>query len=391
MAAPDPLAGTPEAFISSDWLEAVTSIKQGADMVSRTSGEAILTAKIPAIKVRGCQRFCLGWDATTGTTTGTGGSTFSISRTNPIFHPRLPNLYCTSCSSNEFAPNASSLIIPSNPSVTNPPNLNTLSRRANYKTTTITLRFEPIPYTFLEDGQITQGEWQRNSWIDTEPKTEILSLDGFQMIYTEGNVIAPGSLYSSPIGKAYPGSIGQLLVKPDISVGWDLVPETYIMNSGTFLPGNILSGLGCVNATAWQGYPAGTLLTFGAKLIRKPNTLALKALPGVFSFEPLFLYTVTFLMGYFDPEKGYSDAAGGLGPPQQLIPSNFPNTILGWNNFPWKGSVGVGPPDSTGPFDFNSGLWFGATFDGNSIANGGTALFEEYEYANFFASPNNTA
>src|ERR1700723_30896 len=138
MAAPDPLAGTVEAFGIQDWLEAVTSTKIGSDMVSRTGGEAILTAKIDGRKVRGCQRFCLGWDAV-GSGTGAGPI---IQRSNPVFHPRNTNLYCTSCSTNDFAPWSNGpLIVPANsPLATTPPSTSsTLGRRANYKKTTVTL------------------------------------------------------------------------------------------------------------------------------------------------------------------------------------------------------------------------------------------------------------
>jgi hypothetical protein len=393
MAAPDPLAGTVEAFGIQDWLEAVTSTKIGSDMVSRTGGEAILTAKIDGRKVRGCQRFCLGWDAV-GPYLGTGTPSV-IFRSNPVFHPRNTNLYCTSCSCNDFAPWSNGpLISPANaPLATTPPSTSsTLGRRALYKKSTVTLRFETVPYLFGDDPlpvsaiTLLPSEWLRNTWIDTEPRTEVLSLTGFQLIYTEGTQgIAGGVGWSGPAGQAFPGSVGQLLVKPDIRLGWDLVPETFVMSAGTYIPTNILAGLGCVNATSFLGYPAGTLLCLGAKQTRKTNVLALSPLPGAPATESAYIYTYELLLKYFNPTKGVT----GSDTPIQLIPKNFPGTQIGHTCFPWKGNVAPGAPGAApGPFDLNAGKWFVATFDGNDPTKGGQTLFAQYEYANFFTSPN---
>ncbi len=368
MSAPDPYAGTEEEFTIADWKEVVANFRPGSgNSFSRRSGEASLTGLIPSVKLRGALRFFLGYDNVSGTPK-------YINRTNPVYHPLYTNLICTNAGEEEFSPGdyragvgrvlkvaaKSALSYSGSPIFVAP----RCTHRTAYKKARVTLRFQPVEWGFAEDGGSGGGgefdrdhEYQRNTYPEFEPRTEVLSLDGYQLIFAEGEN-CPG-LLTSPKGAAVPAPFGQLLVKPDLVFHWRNVPENFLMQNG--LPTKILEAVGKVNATAWRGYPAGTLLLVGAKLIRTPWGLAAGT-------ESLFNYDVALLMSYFNPTKGKT------GNPAVPITDN-----LGHNNLPWQGlAQGAAIRDGaiaagllgaiTKAGDTNAGKWFLATRTGGNAA-----------------------
>lgn len=372
MAAPDPLRGTPEEFTHQHWREAVASFRpSGANLVSRQKAEAALVGYIDAVKIRGCLRYCLGYNAIKHNT-GSAGTT--MHRTNPVYHPLYPELYCTGTAEEEFSPTRG------NVGVATPKVLGSIPApalrdattvglgggstflqpvRGKYRAAKVTLRFEPLLGRLLNDEHhlvADHAEYQRNTWIDQEPRVDVVSLSGFQLRYTEGTGLPAG--YSSPFTKTYPAEIGQIIVKSDVRVTWRDVPEEYLFgqddaaslaSGGAKIPTRILYRLGTVNDDTFMGYARGTLALMGARLARTPWPLWVNLKEPQDAFESKWEYTVEFLMTHFDPNKGFT------GNPAAKITTN-----RGWNNSIWRG-------DLSGAADGNAGMWFLATYDGQVV------------------------
>jgi hypothetical protein len=164
--------------------------------------------------------------------------------------------------------------------------------------------------------------------------------------------------------------IGIPLVKSDVIITWDLVPDAFLMSSGTSIPTNIVNCLGTVNNDTFFGYLMGTLLFVGVKLTR--NIWGLAA-----GTESHINWTVEFHFSLFDPPKGFTGSA------------NLPivdSTTRGWNCQPWRGNP-------VPPGDANAGLWFGASYDGTnggifSGSVGGNRLLKYSNFHNMWNSPN---
>jgi len=380
MAAPDPYAGTIEEFFNYNWNEAVQSFRSsGPNMFSQSRGDASLVGYVNGKITRGCLRFCIGYNAVEFIPAAPPLPPYILvlHRTNPVSHPRYPNVFCTSASEEEFSPDGSGftlqivgnklpnpLIIPDNVlgSVT-PQGL-----WAKYKKSKITLRFEQLPWLIQQDA-ITSGEYQRNCWIDQEPHTDIISLSGFQLTYAEGNAIT--GIQSAPAGNQYPGEIGQIVFKSDIRLTWVQVPETWLMAGAvgsvttTFIPTRILYRLGTLNNAPFFNYPKGTLRLDGVKLTREPWTLFENPAQPTQACESRWQYKVEFAMKYFNPQKGYTTLTPPAGP-QIPLAANIPGTntpILGHNNSIWRGGLMGGAPPTL-LSDANAGRWFLASYDG---------------------------
>lgn len=372
MAAPDPLRGTAEEFTKKDWVEAVANFRpSGPNFLSRQKAEANLVGYIDSRKIRGCLRYCLGYNAIHRISPSSGTR---LLRTNPVTHPIYPDLYCTGAAEEEFSPIRGNVgvsdaklfgntqFFDNDPHDTVKEPLGkesniSQSLRGSYRKARVTLRFEPLlGYVLNDERMVSEGtvlsESRRNTWMDQESRVDIVSLSGFQLKYAEGTGLPAG--FSSPLGNAYPAEIGQVIVKSDVRVMWRDVPETYLFGGDTSSvtrdrrPARILYRLGTVNDAAFFGYPRGTLALMGVRMVRTPWPLYVPIKELGDAFEDHWEYTVEFLMTYFNPEKGFT------GNPAAKITDN-----LGWNNSIWRGSL-------TGA-DGNAGLWFLATYDGQTI------------------------
>jgi hypothetical protein len=359
MAAPDPLSGTIEEFTATDWKECVANFRpSGPNSFSPESGEAALTGVVPAHKVRGAMRFLLGYN-----NTETVADKVYIQRTNPVYHPRYERMVCTSAAEEEFKPQSktASLSTPhtlKTPAVAAVSAAKSLGFRTGYTHAHITARFQPIPWELAEDSIDREHEYQRNTWIDIEPRIEVLSLDGFKLIFAEGESNTPP--VSNPKGKEYPAPFGQILVKPDVTMYWKSVPKRFLMPLG--LPRNVLAALGKVNDDSFNGFAKGTLLLMGAKLTRTPWALALGT-------EDPWNYQVMLAFSYFKPPKGKSA--------DTQIDTNH-----GHNNMPWRGLAVEGALTAG---DTNAGKWFLATRTGGSgVASVDPRLIEEASFPTIF-------
>lgn len=380
MAAPDPLRGTGEEFLPSDWKELIASLRPSGDnSFSKTSGEASLVGVVDEAKVRGCLRFCLGYDVVNNDTGTVGG--IRLRRTNPVRHPRYPKLWCTGAAETGLSPDPQGTLrttmVAGNPEPVNrgagpgsPVNVlgaNAQGFRAKYRKARVALRFEPLPFRVQEDVPDSTGlansEFNRNVTVDMEPRAELLSLSGFSMVYCEGTGL-PVATHSTPQGQAYPCDVGQVLVKSDLRVTWYHVPDGWVFATPnlTWSPARILPRLGCVNHATFMGFARGTLLLNAVKFVRHPWTLQVSPKDVNDGTEPEFYYTVEFSMQFFDPEKGFTG-----NPAVQLIPESAlgggvrgPGAVRGHNCAPWRGGLAAGRTT-----DGNAGKWFFATYTGN--------------------------
>lgn len=347
---PNDLEGTVEDFTDADWKEAAEARHPGGfDHFSGDGdGEATLVSRsLGNEKLRGCLRFAVGYQAIDTSSPGN----VRLCRKLPLRHPRWNELVCTNASCRPFAPPNTDTSYPS-PStllkryVANAPQVPTFSGFTDYSLAEVSLRFEGVDYELVNDadlinynpgaGYAIRPEWQRMTSVDTTPRVEQLSLEGFQLLYAEG-AGAP-SPYSNPQGKEFPAPFAQLLVKTDVNFTTRRLPQNFLFASGSYLPRNILAGLGKVSRYDWNGYAAGTLLFLVAKLERKRWTLKTDS-------EDRWLWSATCGFSYFDPTKGFTG-----GSPTQIT------TGLGHNNMPWRGSLVSG--------DLNAGKWFAATRTG---------------------------
>jgi hypothetical protein len=395
MPAPDPFAGRPERYTVEDWKETLKSVRQsGENSFSRRSAEVALLAIVPSAKLVPALRLFLGYDNMTA------AQPYQLRRTNPVRHPRYGLLYCTAASEVEFAPSGKDgtgipgkvlgkakrgrvsetpfgdFGRPLGPSEID------LGYWTNYKTAHVLMRFQPLPYPVVEDsvGNVSASnlEYKRNFWIETQARTEVLTLE-FQYAYAEGeNCPAP---HTNPKGQKFKGEVGQVVVKPDVVMHWHLVPESYIMKAGTSLPTKLLAVLGTVNSAEFLGYPRGTLLANGLHLTRYANPLAMGTLPNGQGTEDYYQYDVEVLCSYFKPPKGFT------GNPAQSLSTVNPNNE-GHNNAPWPGQtvipiVGV-PVD-----DPNAGKWFFASLTGAVNADGHDCIYRYSEFPTAFAPANN--
>jgi hypothetical protein len=389
MSAPDPLAGTNEEFVASMWREWVASTRpSGPNMFSQDRGEAAVTGIIPASVVRGCMRYALGYNAVSASVLA---PEMRLYRTNPCFHPRFPSLYCTSAAEEEYKPDGKFPITGnvktegSEPTPVGRENPHVLgsgyaprAARARYALARVTLRFEPLPYLIAEDEDFARGfEYLRNTYIDQEPRAEILSLSGFNLTYAEGlgHAVLPAA--SQPLGKEYPAEIGQVVVKSDLRVIWEHVPSSWIFRSDTSKPTRMLFRLGTVNEGEFLGYEEGTLALMGVKLTRQPWGLYIPNPELLLPQETRQMYRVEFAMQYFNPTKGTSDAV--------QITDN-----LGHNCAPWRGEI------IPLLVDTNAGRWFLASYDGQLPSartvgqkKGANCMFQYTDFAKLFDAADN--
>jgi hypothetical protein len=384
----DPYLGTPDQFNEIMWKEAAASWRpSGENIFNKRSGEAALTGYIPASAIKAAMRFMLGYEQVErrlgvppGAFTPPLTDTFCLRRKNPVRHPYYENLWCSGVAEVEFKPDsytraalkrATAEVRTGTPAP--------LGFRTGYKLAKLVARFSPTLVTFREDNadpdhqnlSDDRKEYLRNTVVDTIPRTETFE-SKLTYVFQEGAGLPPPT--TSPAFQTTLAEQGQILVKPDVTVGWKDVPEAWVMRTGTQNPKNVLKALGTLNDSDFLGYERGTLLFVGAELTRNPWTLRPNArLPGA-GLESPYLFDLRLMFSFFDPEKGHT------GSPAVQITTN-----RGHNNFPWQGK-----PDGvvTGS-DTNAGKWFYATVYATGDAATGQGLYRYTSYPKIFDCPQN--
>ena len=357
----------------------------GADMFSQTNGEATIDGVIDAKRLRAFQRWALGYNNMTTT------AYYTLQRENPIVHPIYTSMVCTSVASTQFKPirknpplgsTNSGLKIPKNGfdtswvAVANTGSeAKTFPFYTGYEKAHVVCRFTPTPYAYLNDSE-TGKEYARNTIVDTEPRTEVLTLSGFQIIFAEGDGNA-GAI-SNPKGAVSPSDAYILLSKPDLKITTHLLPEKFLSKNttvGYFYPEKVVRALGKLNKYDFLSWKKGTLLLMGARFTRHFWPLAAGRLNfGVplDTLESIFNYDMELLFSYFNPDKGYASNVRIVNP-----------DTFGHNNHPWRGAT---PGTVLTGADANQGLWFYATYSGKLVDIGGDAATSDqgiYRYTNF--------
>lgn len=364
--------------------DAANSDPNGPAMFSHRSGEHALVGKVDAARAPACLRYFLGYSQLDPAyPTPPPGGVYLLKRTPPVYHPRYPRLVCVSAAAEEFklkkAPATSNtkVGVQSLPVGSLSVYGTSIENRTSYEKAKIVARFAPCPYPMLTDTEVFVGgqiqEWRRWTTLDLEPRAEVLSLQGFKQIYTEGTGLAAPT--TSPQGKEYPAEVGQVLVKTSVRLTWSLVSDLWLFGrdaGGNLVsyPRNIVLGLGTVNETNFLGFLAGTLMLESVKMMRYPWGLCAGDAEGRFHYD------VEFGFSFFDPTKGYTGS-----PAVQLNRvdgAGEPTDPRGHNCLPHCGSFETG--------DLNAGLWFGATYNGSTTGRG---LFAKSEFRKLFNSPLN--
>jgi len=367
MAAPDPLAGTPEEFRPQDWREAVGSFHPagGDHFTGDGGGDAALVGVIADDRVRGFHRYALGY----AVSVSEGNQPFALRRTHPLRHPRWRELAATATGAVAYAPKGRGLR-----RAVSAMGQTALPAFASYKLAKATIQFGPVAYSYADDqdlppytipddtgqysGVTIPAEWLRYTVYDLAPKVDYLEIENCRLIFSEGDV-------QKPKGRFFQSPTVQILAKPDLTVTTYRLPGDFLFRGNSGQPDNVLRGLGKVSKRDWSGYAAGTLLFLGAKMTRKRWALREGA-------ESPWLWEVSYMFSVFDPPKGIYNGT--------IIPTN-----RGHNNMPWQGDR---DPTTGLPVvgDVNTGRWFFATRTGSPD---GLPLLERFDMAQLWSDVRN--
>lgn len=186
---------------------------------------------------------------------------------------------------------------------------------AAYKGLKLKVEFSAPPYAIIPDGQITAArpEYHRFVSLNSDPNTEFIQRKHGTFQFPAGTpAISTQEL---------PEGVPQLLVKNRIALTWHQVPDDGLFtNGGSFREGataaNLIAGIGKVNSSTFLGYPAGTLLMEGYKLIPynlpiMPSILGNEMFvgPGGKGGIPPRFWNVEMVLTYFNPPI---DTGGGF-------------------------------------------------------------------------------
>lgn len=177
---------------------------------------------------------------------------------------------------------------------------------------------------YFEDDADEGDESQRYVEVKFSDASTSIQLEPGSMIYKEGNL--PTDVPPGPKTEQVPFPLQKISQRAVLQLIWHQVPEDYLFGAaGT--PSNFygnngtvaLGGIGCVNATEFYGFAAGTLLLTSATFDRVQCPV-----PGAyndqFSRQSLF-YTVGISFSLFDPPLGLNA------------------TSRGHNTAPWRGDT----------------------------------------------------
>lgn len=336
-------------FTRDDWKEALTNggFKQGGpDVFSNDNSEAVLVGYIDWNIRYSFLKSVLGYSYL---------DNLSLVRSTPLQHPWFQFLYASSVS-------IESLQVDSTDLKRDAPDPDKAFDYTGYNKARVTIHFTPSPFPILEDDEIDtynsgNAEWERYFWdADCEGTLQVLSQAGRRLFFAEGDVASP--FYPKTI--PFPTDLGIYAYQTNRKFLWEDVAREYVCGTGAsntaFTMPKIDAAVGCVNATDFLGFKAGTLLMNPPRIIRKQW-------PLLTNDTSIYKYSVEFNMVYFNPPSGVS-----------------PQTYYGHNLQPWGGNTDTNgnfaPPATTG-----IGKWFYATNDGTT---GGSPLLPTYEFRKCF-------
>ena len=249
MAAPDPYVNSPtQVFTASNWREDLRNgSPNGAGMFGANGGECDLVCTVDFNRSIPAQRFFLGYATVTNQASpdadvkylgdpSTSGPYF-LNRTPPVYHPRYPRCTCISVACEDYVPNGRTIRAGKRTAKiveTALPALadgvpgwkatiqgKSLGYMTAYSKSRLTARFAPTEFPMLTDTNVLNPldstesqEWRRWTIVTQTPTMDVLTLDGFQLLYTEGTGNT-GDI-SNPYLNKTKSSIGQVLVISDV-------------------------------------------------------------------------------------------------------------------------------------------------------------------------------
>lgn len=299
-----------------DWREHIDDKSEASIHLSNDVQESTLLGYVKANKIFSAARWFLGF-AQADTT-----APWLLRRELPQWHPQLPQLLAYDVSVVELVPKANEDLDPVRPKKASPFDADYYS--ANYEEALLSVRYRNFLYRFRNDDDIAnpEDEWQRYTFIQTEPRVEALTVTGgmSQLTFAEGAGGAQPTAGTTKFG----APIAAILSKKGIVVNWYDVPYEYLSeNQHIFLPTKLDAIMGKVNTDLFLGeFEPGTLLAEPYRY-----TISTWSVRPEDQLDPLRKVTLAIPFTFFDPTRG---AATPL--------------ARGHNLMPWSGDgTGVAP------------------------------------------------
>lgn len=295
-------------FTNTDWNEAFSMTSPNRYSLSRAASDVSLVGVIEWSKLKACCQYLLGYSYVDTTTK-------KLNRILPSFHPYFPWLWCSSIS--DIEPKGMG------DGRTEPEYTDSFYYGA-YDKVYVTANYTAPAYEVLSDSnenldetQDDCGEYRRYTEWTTEPYSELITLEGGQLLYN-----APGYAID---GKPVMGSVPKVKQrKTKVKCVWREVPTDFVCN-GLGIPQKLLDIQKCTNKYEFMGFPIGTLLCESVELEKYVMPVATDALD-----RQIFYYDVTFNFIYFDPEvdpdSTFTERGWSLAPAQNgyYFPVRYP-------------------------------------------------------------------
>ncbi len=221
----------------------------------------------------------------------------TIFRSNPIQHPKFPNLRATRITDSRGIKFSSKQTTGAN-------DLKGPQTFAGYNRRLCAVEYAPCPYKIRSMEQITESgtvkEWKRNVQYNTEPNIYDVTIQVGNFTWAEGTA-------NNPKDKQFPGEINFLEVKTTLELIWKLVPEEYIANTELGaaegageefpIPTKIAGAGGRVNSVAFDGKDIGVLLLLEPKIDRYLSG----TLRATDNQTPVYMCDIILPLIHFDP------------------------------------------------------------------------------------------
>jgi hypothetical protein len=295
-------------FSIADWNEAFSIASPNRYSITRADSDVSLVGVIEWAKLKSAVQYLLGFSYV-------DTRTKKLTRVLPNFHPYFPWLYCSSIS--DIEPKGMG------DGRTDPDFAEQFTYGA-YDKVYITANYTTPKYDILPDSSPDLdetlddcGEYRRYTEWTSEPYSELLTMEGGQLLYN-----APGYAID---GKPVIGSAPRVkLKKVKLKCIWREVPCDFVCNS-LGIPTKLLDVQKCVNKYDFMGFSAGTLLCESVELDKYAMPVATDTLD-----RQIFYYDVTFDFIYFNPEidpaAAFTERGWNLMPAQNgyFFPVRYP-------------------------------------------------------------------
>lgn len=300
-----------DPFTAEDWLEAVSQLAP-QDTFANDNSESVIPVYIKdatASRLRSAMTYVLGYSH------ADDGDPYQLHRVTGPGHPVWGYQYRpVAVNFTRFNPVANPDNEDNKPfklsAITSPDG--PIEKYATYGQCWMTVRFAPRPfYLYKDDSPEWSGkEYDRFVEINRESSLDVLMSDaGTNAVLFWAETGTGGPTVGGDPPSAFPGQIGELVYKTNVTMLWREVAMSYTHNANG-VPTKVDACVGKVNDAEFMGYPAGTLLMYPPKWEKK-------LFPFYSEDGRAFYHNVLLTFGHFDPEPG---AASPLARGHQLMP-----------------------------------------------------------------------